>query len=85
MIKQMTLRQVPDAVEKGIRIRSRITGSSLNRVVIDLLEESLKIKPAGKKRRDVSRFAGQWSQEECAAFDRNTQVFEQIDKETWAT
>jgi len=83
MIRQITLRQVPDAVERGIRGRARSTGSSLNRVIIDLMEESLKIRPAGKKMRDVSRFAGQWSQEEYDAFSRNTQVFERIDKETW--
>lgn len=83
MIKQMTLRQVPDAVEKGIRERARSTGSSLNRVMIDLMEESLKVRPVEKKRRDVARFAGQWSQAECDAFDRNTQVFEHIDEETW--
>lgn len=83
MIKQMTLRQVPDAVEKGIRGRARSTGSSLNRVMIDLMEESLKLRPVDKKRRDVSQFAGQWSQTECAEFDRNTLVFENIDEETW--
>ena len=83
MIKQMTLRQVPDAVEKGIRGRARSTGRSLNRVMIDLMEDSLKVRPVAKKRRDISRFAGQWSHAECAMFDRNTLVFEQIDEETW--
>ena len=83
MIKQMTLRQVPDAVEKGIRGRARRTGRSLNRAMIDLMEEALNIRGAGKKRRDISCLAGQWSQEECAAFDGNTQVFERIDQEMW--
>ncbi|MEI6809000.1 MAG: hypothetical protein WCN95_09775 [bacterium] len=83
MIKQMTLRQLPIEVENGIRGRARSTGSSLNRVVIDLLEESLKIRPTDKKRRDLSRLAGQWSQAECAEFDRNTLIFGQIDEEIW--
>ena len=83
MIKQMTLRQVPNAVEKGIRARTRKAGCSLNRAMIELMEEALKIRPADKKRRDMSRLAGQWSHEECAAFERHTMVFERIDKETW--
>ena len=85
MIKQMTLRQVPDAVEKGIRGRARRTGHSLNRTMIALMEETLGIRTTEKKRRDMSRFAGQWSNEECAAFDRNTFVFEHVDEETWKT
>ena len=83
MIRQMTLRQVPDALEKGIRARARSTGRSLNRAMIALIEEALKVRPAQSKKRDVSRFAGQWSEEECAAFARNTMVFERIDEETW--
>jgi len=85
MINQMTLRRVPDAIEKGIRGRARSTGHSLNRVVIELLEDVLKVRPSPKKRRDISRFAGQWSPEESAAFDRNTLIFEHIDEETWKT
>lgn len=83
MIRQMTVRQVPDAVEKGIRARTRKTGCSLNRAMIDLMEEALQIRPTEKKKRDISRIAGQWSTEECVAFDRNTLVFERIDEETW--
>ena len=83
MIKQMTLRQVPDAVEKGIRGRARSTGRSLNRVVIDLMDESLRVRPLEKKRRDISRLAGKWSQAQCEAFDRNTLAFERIDAEIW--
>jgi plasmid stability protein len=83
MIKQITLRQVPDAVERGIRGRARSTGHSMNRAMIELLEEALGTGPAARKRRDLSKFAGQWSQEEYDAFESNTLVFEQIDDETW--
>jgi plasmid stability protein len=83
MMAQMTLRQIPDAVEKGLRLRARKTGRSLNRATIDLIEESLGVRPADKKRRDLSGVAGQWKAEECEAFERNTRVFERIDQETW--
>ncbi len=83
MITQMTLRQIPDEVEKGLRARARKTGRSLNRTAITLLEQALITKPAATRKRDLSRFAGQWSREECRTFERDTRIFEQIDSEIW--
>lgn len=83
MIKQITLRQVPDEVEEGIRSRARRTKRSLNRAMIELLEEALGAKPAVTRKRDLSRIIGQWTEEECTAFERNTELLERIDEETW--
>lgn len=83
MIAQMTLRQVPDTVGKGLRLRARKDGRSLNRAAIDLLEQALGIRATDARKRDLSRFAGQWTREECRAFERNTKVFEKIDAEVW--
>ncbi len=84
MIAQMTLRHIPDEVEKGLRGRARKAGRSLNRATIDLLEQALGIRAMDAKKRDLSRFAGQWDREECQAFERNTQVFERIDDKVWS-
>lgn len=83
MIKQITLRQVPDAVEKGIRMRAKRTNRSMNRAMIDLMEEALGVKSPEKKKRDISSLVGQWTDQECEAFDRNTEVFERLDEENW--
>ena len=83
MINQMTLRRVPDAIEKGIRGRARSTGRSLNRATIELLEQALGIRATDARKRDLSRFAGQWDRAECRAFERNTIAFERIDAEVW--
>lgn len=83
MIAQMTLRQIPDAVEKGLRQRARKAGRSLNRVTIDLIAEAMGTKSSPRKRRDLSGLAGQWSPQECGTFERNTRIFERIDQETW--
>lgn len=83
MIVQMTLRQIPDEVEKGLRARAKKTGRSLNRTAITLLEQALNTRAAGAKKRDLSRFSGQWSREECLSFERDTRIFEQIDAEVW--
>ncbi|MEI6972921.1 MAG: hypothetical protein WCL44_15565 [bacterium] len=84
MSAQMTLRHVPDEVGKGLRIRARKEGRSLNRAAIELLEQALGIRTADAKKRDLSRFAGQWSREECRAFERNIKLFDRIDPEVWS-
>jgi hypothetical protein len=84
MIKQVTLRGIPDRVGKGLRDHAARTGHSLNRTTIELLEQALGVKATDGKKRDLSRLAGQWSREECGAFDRNTRIFEQIDDELWS-
>jgi hypothetical protein len=83
MIAQMTLRHVPDEVGKGLRVRARKAGRSLNRTAVELLEQALGIRAKDARKRDLSRFVGQWDREECQAFERNTRVFEQIDAEVW--
>ena len=76
MIAQMTLRHVPDEVGKGLRVRARKAGRSLNRAAIELLEQALGIHARDAKKRDLSRFAGQWNREECRTFERNIRVFQ---------
>lgn len=83
MVKQLTLRGIPDHVETGIREKARKSGRSLNRVSIELLESALDLKPRNAQKRDLSRLAGQWSEEEGDEFDRLAQTFEQIDEELW--
>ncbi|MEI6148065.1 MAG: Arc family DNA-binding protein [bacterium] len=83
MIAQMTLRHIPDEVGKSLRMRAKKAGRSMNRAAIELLEEALGIRAQNAKKRDLSRFAGQWDTEECRTFERNTRVFEQIDSEVW--
>ncbi|MEI8243269.1 MAG: hypothetical protein WCI17_08390 [bacterium] len=85
MIAQMTLRQVPDAVGEGLRVRARKEGRSLNRAAIELLEQALGIRATDARKRDLSSFAGQWNREECRIFERNTRIFEKIDAEVWST
>lgn len=85
MIAQMTLRRVPDELEKGLRARARRTGHSLNRTAIELLREALGVsRPADARRRDLSAFTGQWDAAEAEEFARNIRIFEHIDNEVWS-
>ena len=83
MIAQMTLRRIPDTVEKKLRARSRQTGHSINRTTIELLEEALGVKATQGKKRDLSMFSGEWTETEYKVFERHTDMFEQIDAEVW--
>ena len=84
MIAQMTLRHLPDEVGKGLRVRAKKDGRSLNRAAIELLEQALGLRGVDAKKRDLSRFAGKWNREECQTFEHNTRVFEKIDAEIWS-
>ncbi len=84
VIAQMTLRHIPDPVEKGLRSKARKDGNSINRTAVELLQQALGMSVAQTKKRDLSRFAGQWDKKECHAFEKNTTMFGHIDAEVWS-
>lgn len=81
MIAQMTLRGIPDVVEKRLRARSRQSGHSMNRTAIALLEEALGVRASEGKKRDLSMIAGKWNEAEYRKFEQRTALFEEIDQE----
>lgn len=82
-MSQITVRGVPEAVERAIRKRAAEENKSINRTVNELLQKALGIEPSQSKRRDLSRFSGAWSPEEAHAFDRAIEPFDVIDDEVW--
>jgi plasmid stability protein len=84
MISQMTLRQIPAAVKKGLLLKARKDGRSINRTAVELLQQALGVGNGQGKKRDLSEFAGKWSEEERRAFEHNVKPFERIDAEVWS-
>jgi plasmid stability protein len=84
MITQMTLRNIPDELEKRPRTKAKKEGHSINRATLALLEQALGIRPETGRKRDLSTFAGQWSPEDCRTFERNVKMFEKVDAEAWS-
>ena len=84
-MNQLTLRQIPDSIEKKLRIMARETGHSINKTIISLLEKALGLgkERRTQKKRDLSRFAGLWARGEAEEFEKSMQIFEQIDPEVW--
>jgi len=83
LMKQITLRQIPKRVEDLIRSISEKQNKSINKTIIILLEKSLGLKNNSNKKRDLSKFSGTWSSAEFKEFEKNTQIFNKIDKEIW--
>ncbi|MBI2337311.1 MAG: hypothetical protein HYU97_11185 [Deltaproteobacteria bacterium] len=82
-MNQLTLRQIPKAVQTNLKILTKHTGKSLNKTVIGLLEKALGTEAGSSKKRDLSALAGTWNHKEANQFLKNTQSFEAIDEEIW--
>jgi plasmid stability protein len=82
-MRQLTIRDIPDDLEKQIRKVARNRGKSINKTVRELLQEALGIGTQPEKRRDLSELAGVWDAEEAREFDRAIAVFEQVDEGLW--
>ncbi len=82
-MKQITLRQIPKKVEDLIRSISEKQNKSINKTIISLLEKSLGLKNNSNKKRDLSKLSGTWSSTEFNEFEKNTGIFNKIDKEIW--
>ncbi|MGD8237054.1 MAG: hypothetical protein PVH68_00755 [Armatimonadota bacterium] len=82
-MKQLTLRKIPEPVERALRERARETGMSLNKTAIRLLQGALGLAPSSKPKLDLSAVVGGWTAEEAEEFERNLEIFEQIDEEVW--
>ena len=78
---QMTIRKIPKNLDKQLRTLARTQNISLNKVVIQLLQKALGI--TGSAQRDLSDIAATWDKEQCEEFEKNTQVFNEIDNEIW--
>ena len=85
-MKVITLRNIPPEVARRIGERSALTGLSLNKTVISLLEEGLGVSGSGPPRvrhDDLDDLSGIWSDEQAREFDRALAEQRRIDPELW--
>ena len=75
---QYTIRGVPPAVDAALRKRARVSGRSLNDVVIEALAEGAGI---SLQRRNLDDIAGTWIEDK--AFDEAIAAQDQIDWDVW--
>jgi hypothetical protein len=88
-MKQITIRGIPEVVEKAVRKEADRRGVSLNKAIISLLERAAGTKALDKQKRilrhDLDHLAGMWSREEAASFDKILKYQRKVDAELWKT
>lgn len=85
-MKAITLRNMSKEVARAIERRAAEAGVSLNRAVLDLLEEAITGRAAAKRRaeyHDLDELAGRWSAAEARAFDAALAEQRSVDAELW--
>lgn len=82
-MSQITLRKIPDVLDKQLRSLARKNKTSLNKVVLSLLLKNLGLSADSDKKRDLIDLCGTWTSDEYEEFQRNTEQFNQIDPEIW--
>jgi hypothetical protein len=83
--KAITVRGVPPEVERVIQRRSSASGESVNKTVLELIEEGAGLRRKRRKalHHDLDGLFGVWSRQEAAAFDRLLAEQRKIDEDLW--
>lgn len=86
-MKQLTVRGIPDEVEKVIEREAKRKRKSKNKIVVSLLEQATGVKP-GKSNRialyhDLDHLSGLWSAKEAERFEKHLMKQRKIDEDLW--
>jgi antitoxin FitA-like protein len=79
----ITLRNIPPKLQEVIRTRAGKDGLSLNKTVIQMLEEAAGQRTGSKLHFDLDDLAGIWSDQEAEAFEVALVEQRQVDPELW--
>jgi hypothetical protein len=81
-MSQITLRGLDSKTERELRRLAKKTGKSLNRILLDIINNSggSKKKPPAESLR---RLAGGWTESEASEFNESIKICEQIDEAMW--
>lgn len=85
-MKAITLRNLPTEVARTVQRRAKQKKTSVNKAVIELLEESAggtDKKTAPVRYHDLDHLAGTWTTEEAASFEQLIAEQRPIDPELW--
>lgn len=82
----ITVRGIPDEIEKKLRKDSKKKGVSLNKALISLLEKSIGITKEGKRipfYHDLDHLCGIWEKDEAEVFNKNLELQRKVDEDLW--
>lgn len=78
------LRGIPSDVMALLKKEAKRLHTSVNILILKIIERSLGITYEKPTYHDLDHLAGSWSFAEEKTFEENTKYFEQIDKELWS-
>ncbi len=81
----ITLRNIPPEIQKAIRTKARQKRISVNKAVIELLQERVGMLEGRQKalHHDLDDLAGSWSASEASAFEKTVRHTRAIDRDLW--
>lgn len=82
----VTLRNLPPELVRAIRKRAKDRKTSLTKAAVGLLEEAAGTAETPRARHryhDLDAFAGRWTREEAAVFEKDLKHQRRIDEEVW--
>ncbi|MCK5153334.1 MAG: hypothetical protein KAQ93_03165 [Spirochaetales bacterium] len=82
-MSQITLRKIPDVLDKQLRSLAGKNKTSLNKVILSILLNNLGLSANSDKKRDLTDLCGTWTTNQYEEFQRNTEQFNQINPEIW--
>lgn len=86
-MRQITIRGIPDEIEKMIKKEAKRKGLSLNKAFISLIEKETGIGAKERKKKilhhDLDHLFGVWTNEEATVFKRNLNFQRKIDEDLW--
>lgn len=84
-LKPITLRNLPEPVARAVREQAAKYQVSLNKAVIQLLEEAVGTSPKPRTRvyHDLDHLSGSWTEEEARAAEETLAEVRRIDPEMW--
>jgi len=86
-MKQLTIRGIPDEVEKVIEREAKRKRKSKNKIVVSLLEQATRVKPSKsngvKLFHDLDHLFGSWSPKQAERFEKHLRNHRKIDEDLW--
>ena len=82
-MKHLTLRDIPEPVDRELRTLAVQSGMTLNDTAISVLREGLGLASPDQRKRHLSDLAGRWTQEQADEFDKRMAIFGRIDEDLW--
>lgn len=86
-MKQITLRSIPDEIEKAVKKEAKAKGLSLNKAFLSLLGSASGVSSREKKKetlhRDLDYLSGVWTKDDLRRFNTALEFQRKIDERLW--